>query len=234
LSHEAPAVLVVAKAPVAGQAKTRLSPMIGAAAAADLAAAALLDTLDAAIEAAGRLGTGPAVLALTGDLGQAARRAEIRATVRTCRVIPQRGDGFDARLVAAHADAAGSGGGAVLQIGMDTPQVDAGLLVRCAGKLANADAVLGPAVDGGWWVLAVRRSVIAEAILGVPLSTDRTGVLTRSALRGGGRTVIEAPRLRDVDTMADAWAVAALAPQTRFAVTLAALRVAGQARTIAS
>jgi len=216
-----PRILVVAKAPVPGQAKTRLAPAVGAEAAADLAAAALLDTLDAAIEAAQRIGREPAVVALTGDLADAARSLAIRAALRYCRVIGQRGASFDARLAAAHVAAAGSDGGPVLQIGMDTPQVDAGLLQRCAAQLSTADAVLGPAEDGGWWLLAVRRAAMAEALRGVVMSSPRTGALSRSALQARGCTVIGAPRLRDVDTIADAQAVAALAPHTRFAAAFA-------------
>lgn len=216
-----PSILVVAKAPVAGQAKTRLAPAIGRTAAADLAAAALLDTLDAANEAAHRLRSGPAVIALTGDLSDAARSRELRVALRDCRVVPQRGADFATRLAAAHTDAAGAGGGPVLQVGMDTPQIDAGLLLHCAARLADADAVLAPAEDGGWWLLAVRRAAMAEALAGVAMSSARTGALTRSALRGRGCTVIGAPRLRDVDTIADARAVAALVPHTRFAAALA-------------
>jgi uncharacterized protein len=218
-----PIVLVVAKAPVPGQAKTRLAPAIGRATAADLAAAALLDTLDAAIEAADRFGRGRAVLALTGDLAAAARAGELRAAARACRVIAQRGNGFDARLAAAHADAAGPDGGPVLQIGMDTPQVDADLLQLCAARLNHADAVLAPAEDGGWWLLGVRRAATAEALCGVTMSSARTGALTRSALQARGCTVTGARTLRDVDTIADARAVAALAPHTRFAAALALL-----------
>jgi len=191
--NPAPIFLVVAKAPVAGQAKTRLAAS-----------------------------SGPVVLALSGDLTQAARSRELRAAAQECRVIPQRGEGLARRLAAAHADCAGRGGGPVLQIGMDTPQVDADLLQRCAARLADADAVLGPAADGGWWLLAVRRAETAQALHGVPMSTPRTGELTRSAL-SARVSVCDAAVLRDVDTLSDAWAVAQEAPHTRFATALAGL-----------
>ncbi len=62
------AVLVVAKAPVPGLAKTRLAVAVGDDAAADIAAAALLDTLDAVVDA----GVQARVVALTGDLEEPA------------------------------------------------------------------------------------------------------------------------------------------------------------------
>ena len=210
------AILVMAKAPVAGEAKTRLIPAIGPVAAADLAAAALLDTLDAATEAASALG-GRTVVALSGDLARAQRPALVRDALRACRVVPQRGSDFVQRLIRAHRDASSD---AVLQIGMDTPQVTADLLARSARGLAGADAVLGPAEDGGWWVLAVRRSAYAEHLSGVPMSTSRTGELTGAALRAAGLRVGVTPPLRDVDTIEDAYAVAKLAPHTRFAAAV--------------
>ncbi|OBI74002.1 DUF2064 domain-containing protein, partial [Mycobacterium sp. E740] len=151
-------VLVVAKAPVAGLAKTRLAASIGDAAAADIAAAALLDTLDA-------VASTPVVrrvVALTGDLSRACRGDELRARLADFTVIAQRGGDFADRLANAHSDA--SAGTPVLQIGMDTPQVTAGLLAECGRSLVGCDAVLGPAEDGGWWVLGVSRPEMADCL----------------------------------------------------------------------
>lgn len=97
--NAAPTLLVIAKAPVAGQAKTRLGARVGDEAAAQIAVAALLDTL----EVADALGW-PAVIATTGDLDNAACADGIKAAFGRHRVIAQRGDGFAARLVAAHHD----------------------------------------------------------------------------------------------------------------------------------
>jgi uncharacterized protein len=83
-----------------------------------------------------------------------------------------------------------------------------------------ADAVLGPAVDGGWWGLALRDPTAAGALRGVPMSTPDTGRLTAAALRARGLRVVEGPVMRDVDTAADAWAVAAQCPQGTFAAAV--------------
>lgn len=204
-------LLVVARAPVPGEAKTRLARVVGDEVAAGLAAAALLDTLEACAATAG---TADCVLALHGDLARATDGAALRDALAGWVVVPQHGDGFAERLAHAHADA---GPGAVLQVGMDTPQVTPGLLAEVCAGLSGHDAVLGPAEDGGWWVLALRDPAHAAALVGVPMSTPETYAATRAALEARGLRVGTAPTLRDVDTAADAEAVARSAPGTRFA-----------------
>jgi glycosyltransferase A (GT-A) superfamily protein (DUF2064 family) len=226
---DAAAVLVMAKAPVPGFAKTRLAATVGPRAAADLAADSLLDTLAAAA------GTGwPVVVALTGDVDSAARADELRAALAPCLVIEQRGRDLGERLAAAHADAmavwgataggamavggaTGVGGPAVVQIGSDTPQVESGDLVAARDGLVDRDAVLGPADDGGWWLLATRRPAVAACLASVPMSRADTGARTLRALGAAGWRVRLTKRLRDVDTGSDAEAVARLAPGSRFA-----------------
>lgn len=211
-------LLVVAKAPEPGRAKTRLAATVGDLVAAEIAAAALLDTLDAvaAAPAANR------VVAMTGDLGAAAGAAEIRQRLQGFTVIPQRGDDFADRLANAHADAAD--GYPVVQIGMDTPQVTADMLTDCASRLREAAAVLGPAVDGGWWVLGLRSPAAAECLRTVPMSQPDTGLLTYRALHDMGIEPYAAPLLADFDFADDVAAVrAACRPSSRFAeVTRAA------------
>src|SRR5262245_18702213 len=121
------AVLVVAKAPVPGLAKTRLAASVGPQAAAEIAAAALLDTLDAVAATA----VSARVVAMMGDLDAAVDAPEIRNRLQAFTVIPQRGDGFGDRLANAHVDAvAAAGPYPVLQIGMDTPQISAPLITQ--------------------------------------------------------------------------------------------------------
>lgn len=207
--------LVVAKAPIPGQVKTRLAATVGDDVAADIATAALLDTLEAVAEApfAAR------VLALTGDLERAVSADEIRQCLRGFHVIEQRGRSFAERLVRAHADAAAvSGHAPILQIGMDTPQVTAELLTRCARRLGSAPAVLGPARDGGWWVLGVRDAAMAACLIDVPMSQSQTGALTAAALTRAGATVSYVEELTDIDTIDDMATVrAACHPASRFA-----------------
>jgi glycosyltransferase A (GT-A) superfamily protein (DUF2064 family) len=207
-------VLVVAKAPVPGKAKTRLGAVVGPQRAAELAAAALLDTLQASVEA---VGVDRCHLALAGDLATGARADELTAATHGWTVHPQRGDGFAERLVHAHTDAAAAAGAAVVQIGMDTPQVEARHLREAAALLTGPDdAVLGPAYDGGWWLLGVGGPQLLAHLAEVPMSTGETGGLTRAALVRAGATIRDVEVLRDIDEVEDAVAVAALAPSTRF------------------
>lgn len=214
------AVIVLAKLPEPGRVKTRLCPPATPGEAADLAAASLLDTLDAV---AGVPGADPVVV-LTGQLAGAARATDLMAALRGTHVRRQRGSCLGERIAAAHADTAALlPGRPALLIGMDTPQVDAALLAASLDRLhtPGTDAVLGPATDGGWWALGLRDPRAAELVADVPTSRDDTGERTLRVLRDGGLRVGVLPELTDVDTAADAIAVAGAAPDGRFAAALA-------------
>jgi rSAM/selenodomain-associated transferase 1 len=200
------ALVVIAKAPVPGRSKTRLSPPCTPSEAAELAAAALADTLAvvSAVPARRRL------LALDGEPNG----------VPACfDVVAQHGSGLGERL--AHALCAAEGPALVL--GMDTPQLTPPALLRAAERLArgDVDAVLGPALDGGYWTIGLRAPDPA-VFEGVPMSSARTCTAQASRLRQLDLRVGALPRMRDVDDIDDARAVARLAPDTAFASVLAA------------
>jgi uncharacterized protein len=204
-------VLVLAKAPVPGRVKTRLCPPCTPDQAARVAAAALADTLGVvtAAAAAGR------VLVVDGRF----------PCPPGWRELPQRGGPLGERLTNAFADARRPYSPALL-IGMDTPQLTADHLdaaLRQLGRPGGPDAVFGPAADGGWWALGLRDPVHATVLRRIATSTSTTGAETLAALRGRGLRVAHLPELRDVDTAADAHAVAAdCAPGSRFAGAVAA------------
>jgi hypothetical protein len=106
---------------------------------------------------------------------------------------------------------------------MDTPHLTARQLLVAAAGLADHDAVLGPAEDGGWWVLALRDPARAAVLRDVPMSAPTTGADTLTALVEHGMDVATTLTLRDVDEVADADAVARLAPGSRFAAAWAAV-----------
>ncbi len=125
----------------------------------------------------------------------------------------------------AHPPAALLAPGPLLQIGMDTPQVDADLLADGERLLAQHPAVLGLAADGGWWALGLHDAVPADALGDVPMSTDHTGADTQAALLATGLVgsqVGRLPILRDVDEWGDAVAVADQVPGSRFGAAVAA------------
>ena len=204
--------LVLAKAPVPGRVKTRLAATVGDEVAASLAAAALLDTLAVCAAAFAECH-----LALDGDLGEAVRADSLRAATSGWHLFAQSTGDLGARLAHAHQTVARTGDGAVVQVGMDTPPLTTHLLRAVADRTVAGTAVLGPAADGGWWVLGLADASGARALVDVPMSRPDTGDATRAALVGAGLRVQPAATLRDVDTAEDAAAVAVAAPHTRFA-----------------
>jgi uncharacterized protein len=190
-------LLVIAKQPVPGRVKTRLVPPCTYEQAAALAEAALADTLRTAATVPARR----RVLVLDGEPGPWLPPGY--------DVVPQCGGPLDERLAAAFAAVRGP----ALLIGMDTPQVTRALLTV---DWNAADAVFGPAADGGFWALGLREPDPA-LLRGVPMSTSDTGAIQRARLLAAGLRVTDLPQLRDVDTAADAVAVAGQAPRSRFA-----------------
>lgn len=212
-------VLVIAKAPIAGRAKTRLCPPARAEEAADIAAASLLDTLDVVRATPGA----QPVVALAGELHEARRGAELAAELADLPVIEQGEGDLAARL--AHTlgrTAALFPGLGVVLIGMDTPQLRPDMLTRAAAEMSEQDfdGVLGPASDGGWWLLGLRDSgqrAALDALRNTPMSMPDTGDLTLRALKEADLNLTTVAEISDVDTMADARAVAAEVPYSRFA-----------------
>jgi hypothetical protein len=206
-------LLVMAKRPIPGRVKTRLCPPCTPHQASELAAAALADTLEAMRQT-------PAerrVLAIDDASGLTATGFD---------VLPQRGRGLGDRIAHAFLDTAATCHSPILQLGMDTPQINHRLLTTCLHQLHrdDVDAVLGPALDGGWWTLGLRDPHHAGVLRQVPMSTPRTGQLTAAALRALGLRVALLPVQRDVDTAADLPAVAQAAPRSRFAAAVNTLQ----------
>jgi glycosyltransferase A (GT-A) superfamily protein (DUF2064 family) len=210
-------VVVLAKECSPGVSKTRLIPAVGAVGAARLAEASLLDTLDA-IGALGAQEDVHKVLHLQGS-------PPASADLTGWEVLPQGAGGLDERI----ADLLDHVDGPVALVGMDTPQLRAEHLAPALEAVSGGhgcEAWLGPAEDGGFWALALRRSR-GDLVRGVPMSRDDTFAHQLERLRGASLAVGLLEELRDVDTAADAAAVAALAGHTRFAREWRSLSAAG-------
>lgn len=201
-------VAVIAKECVPGRVKTRLSPPLMPEGAAQLAQLSLSRTLDTvrSLPARRRL------LVMDGT-----------PTVRDAAqftVLPQASGGLDERL-AAVCDAVS---GPLLIIGMDTPQFSADhvelLLDDWSAAQARHEAWMGPATDGGFWALALRRPD-GNLIRGVPMSTTSTGARQLGRLTASGLSVGMLPELRDMDHFSDALQIAAAIPGSAFAQSVA-------------
>jgi uncharacterized protein len=194
-------VLVMAKEPRPGTVKTRLCPPCSPEEAAAVAEAALADTLAAVAQC----GAPRKVLALDGRPGPWLPPG--------FEVVPQRGRDFNERLANAWRDAGGAG----LQIGMDTPQISGTELDALLAALDASDAVLGHALDGGWWVIGWRRADPGAMFDGIPMSTARTGRAQESRINALGLRLHRTAAKRDIDTIGDLQAVADRHPFLRTA-----------------
>lgn len=205
-------LLVIAKEPVAGRVKTRLCPPFSPVEAAELAAAALADTLEAVLTLPARR----RVLVLDGRPGPWVPQG--------FEVVPQSTGGLDERLAAAF----GGCTGPALLIGMDTPQITPALLAPALDPDAwdGTGAWFGPAEDGGFWALGLAEPDPA-LLRGVPMSVPETGAVQRRRLVEAGLAVRDLPALVDVDNAADAHRVASAAPGGRFAAAHGRLTGAG-------
>jgi glycosyltransferase A (GT-A) superfamily protein (DUF2064 family) len=138
-------------------------------------------------------------------------------------VIGQRGGGPGERLAAAFADAHASAPLPMVLIGTDTPQVTADMIADAVASLESgeADAVFGPATNGGFWLFGLRRPD-RSLLAGVPMSAPESGRILLERLAGGGLRVALAPQLTAVSAFDAAEQVAAEIPASRFAATFTA------------
>lgn len=188
-------LVVMAKAPLAGRAKTRLVPALGPQGAADLAGQMLTRTLEAA-QASGvgrvELCAEPAVSA--PDWQSVTLPAGLDYSAQGEGDLGERMARVSERLLAR--------GEAVILMGTDCVQMRASLLRRAATALAETDAVLYPTRDGGYALLGLRRFT-PTIFRDMPWSTDRVFSLTRERLSHLGWRVLVGDYLDDVDEPED-------------------------------
>jgi uncharacterized protein len=189
-------LIVMAKAPVPGFAKTRLIPALGADGAAQLAARLLEHTLHEARAAAFDALT----LACAPNITQAAFTAQQR---RGGVALAAQGEGdLGARMQRQFERAFAQGAERVIVIGTDAPALDAGLLRRAAEALADSDAVFVPAADGGYALICLRR-VLPALFEAMPWSTSAVMATTRERLSHAAMRHTELPVVHDIDEPAD-------------------------------
>jgi len=201
MTDHAGTIIVLAKEPVPGRVKTRLQSEFSAIEAAQLAAAAIEDTV-AAVRAAS------ATRRILAWEGRPPRWQ------RGFQVVGQPPGTLNLRLAAAFATAVSEPTDEpAMLIGMDTPQVTAQLL---DSDWEGADVVLGLSEDGGFWAIGLRHGYPAGLFEGIPMSTSHTGSAQLARLFDLGMTVKLLTPLRDVDQPADAEEVARQFPRLVF------------------
>lgn len=198
------AVIVFAKAPLAGYAKTRLIPALGAAGAARLAERMLVHAVAHAVTA----DIGPVEVCAAPDAthpafdGLAALHA-LALTAQGAGDLGARMQRAFARRLAADAQPPVE---AALLIGTDAPALDAARLRRARDELKAHDAVFVPALDGGYALVGLRRpapAVLAALFEGMAWSTPTVMARTRERLAALGLRVAELDAVADIDEPAD-------------------------------
>lgn len=184
-------IVVFAKQPVPGTVKTRLARTIGPVAASRVYAALLDHTLEAAV------GSGlPVVLAVAGG------EASDWTPPTPARVILQTGVDLGERMRNAFDARFESGAEGVILIGSDLPLVSADLLASAAAALGRVPIVLGPASDGGYWLIG-QRAPGRDLFSDVPWSSHRTLAATREKIARTGEGHEELSELSDLDNHRD-------------------------------
>lgn len=203
-------VVVFARAPVAGMAKTRLAPALGAATAAALAERMLVH----AVEQAAAAELGPVEVCATPDathpaFQRLAERHRLTLTVQGSGDLGLRMHRAFARVLNAH--------GRALLIGTDAPALGAAMLCEAAQRLLTHEVVFVPALDGGYALVGQKRAD-PRWFCDMTWSTPRVMDETRERLRAARARWAELPAVADIDVPADlvhlpaAWGVPAPAP----------------------
>ncbi len=188
-------LIVMAKAPVAGFAKSRLVPALGTAGAAALAERLLVH----AVQQAAGAGFDALHLCVTPDTTYPLFH-RLQAEHRL--VLCEQGDGdLGARMQRALACALATHRHALL-IGSDVPALDSAMLRRADAALLHADAVFVPALDGGYALVGLKRDA-PTLFEGVAWSTDRVMAQTRERAVAAGLRISELPAVADIDEPAD-------------------------------
>jgi rSAM/selenodomain-associated transferase 1 len=188
-------IIVFAKAPVAGFAKTRLARVIGPQAAALLAARMLQETLAQAVAA----GLGPVELCCTPDMShvQFAQEREKHGLV-----LSEQGEGDLGQRMCRAFERSLQEHQRVLLIGTDAPDLWAGQLIAASHALHEHGAVFAPAHDGGYVLVGLARSMPA-VFEGITWSTSQVMAQTRSKLAALGESCFELPAMHDIDEAQD-------------------------------
>lgn len=199
----APTILVMAKAPKPGRVKTRLHPLLGQDGCAALQAALLTHTVATALATGRRF-----VVAFDPPDAEAEIRGLLDDVVDVAQLIPQCAGHLGERMTMAAGDALPEGG-PLLVIGTDAPTLTADLLARASTALeTGASAVIGPALDGGYYLLGLQwPAPEAFAIDPALWSGEYVAEATLTRLRRLPGRIVRLPVLRDLDTPEDAAAL---------------------------
>lgn len=190
-------LVVFAKAPRAGEVKTRMCPPLDPGEAAELQAHLLADVLAASAAFCGPLAL-EAVLAVHPP---SACAALARGAPARFRAVPQRGPDLAARMRWAVREAAAGGARRILLRGSDSPLLDAPLVAAALEALDRHDLVLSPDRDGGYGLVGLRAP--SDGLFAHPMSTRSVLEDTLAYARAAGLSAWLGATGSDIDTVED-------------------------------
>jgi len=194
------ALIIFAKAPIPDQVKTRLCPPLTPDEAASLHGSIVLDMLE---RSRGAAAMDRFVACSPSSDHVFFKILEERHGVR---LLTQIGDDLGARMARAMADVFALGYQTVLAIGTDLPTLPGSAFGESVKLLVAHDLVLGPAFDGGYYLIGLRKPT-PGLFAGIPWSTDRVLPLTQQKAAALGLRTALLPVRRDIDTVDDLTAV---------------------------
>ncbi|MGE0642448.1 MAG: TIGR04282 family arsenosugar biosynthesis glycosyltransferase [Nitrospira sp.] len=195
------ALIIFAKAPIAGQVKTRLCPPLTPDEAATLHGSFVLDTLERTKIAVGKL-----KFQMDRYLACAPSSTHVFFKImeerQGVKLVDQVGNDLGARIYQAVTTMFGRGYRQTIIIGTDIPTLPLDHFKQALTSLEHHDLVLGPALDGGYYLIGMNQAV-PELFTNIPWSTDQVLRLTQEkAAVLGLKTALIQP-WRDVDTLDD-------------------------------
>ena len=199
------ALVIFAKAPIPGHVKTRLCPPLTADEAATLHGSFVLDTLE-------RTRTAVVKLRLPLDRYLACSPSstlvffKIMEERQAVKLIDQEGDDLGARMNQAFETMFARGYKRVLIVGTDVPSLPLQHYQQALALLETNDLVVGPALDGGYYLIGLNKPVPA-LFENIPWSTDRVLALTREKADSLKLSHALLPAWRDIDTIDDVQAM---------------------------
>jgi rSAM/selenodomain-associated transferase 1 len=186
---------ILAKAPVAGQVKTRLAPMLGIQGAADMYRCFLLDTVELVM----RLGGVEVLLLYDPPEASQALREMIGESIE---LAPQSGGDLGSRMSNGFRDLFARGCESAIIIGADLPTLPLSHLTAAFSILDRKPAVLGPSLDGGYYLFGLRERQ-PQLFEGIAWSTNRVLGQTVDRINRLGLAVECLEPWYDVDTVED-------------------------------
>lgn len=195
------ALVIFAKAPIPGQVKTRLCPPLTHDEAATLHGSFVLDQLERTKTAAARLR-----LPIDRYLACAPSVSHVFFKImeerHAVKLIDQIGEDLGDRMTYAFENLFARGYQRVLIVGTDVPTLPLAHFQQALAQLEDHDLVLGPALDGGYYLIGLQR-LAPDLFSGIPWSTDRVLSMTREKAAHLGLRSAMIPPWRDIDTVDD-------------------------------